>query len=150
MTIQICDKYTTELIEEAGREYFIRTEKATGRQWRWNARPKTTQRVSYVPKNGITVEKLQEAGLKVRVRHFRYAFYPGTKTPILIPSSFRRNSKYAVLPKGGYTHIAIQDANNNYICVSSVCDPRDTFCYNAGVARALERLTETEIAFLGL
>jgi hypothetical protein len=110
---------------------------------------------------GLTVEKLAALGHKVRIRHFRYALYRTQETrkvghdgffeirPIVVPSTFRHDPMYQLLPKGGYTHITIQDKNGKYYCLSSACNEEDSFCYNTGVITALDRLSEKELDELG-
>lgn len=103
---------------------------------------------------GLTVEKLTALGHKVRIRHFRYALYhshwgEGKIKPIVVPSTFRHDPMYTLLPKGGFTHITIQTDKDVYYCLSSACNEEDAFCYNTGVVTALDRLTADDLAALG-
>ena len=107
-----------------------------------------------VSAKGLTIEKLTALGHKVRIRHFRYALYhahwgEGGIKPIVVPSTFRRDPMYTLLPKGGFTHITIQTNRDVYYCLSSSCNEEDSFCYNTGIVTALDRLTEDDLATLG-
>lgn len=139
-----------------------RTHVPSGKQWHWTSRPKERKRF-YRARNGVTVDSLVEDGLKVRVKHFRLARYLGQMEKlkpreshmfearvIVIPASFRKDPMYHVLSRGGYTHISIQSKDGKYICLSSECAEQDTFCYRLGIAKALERLTDTEMELLKL
>lgn len=111
----------------------------------------------YVTQNGVTIDKLKSAGNVVKIKHIRFAKYtrlkshlknnqPTATRTIAIPSTFRKDPNYTVLPKGGYTHITIKTPKDVYICVSSECSPEETFCYRRGITEALDRLTSDEIA----
>ena len=141
---------------------FKRTHLPTNKTWVWSSRGRPVKRMPRA-RNNVTIDLLQEAGHKVRVKHFRLASYLGHNNLlkkkashqfecriIVIPSSFRKDPMYRVLPKGGYTHISIKDKNNKYICVSSECSEDDPFCYAEGVVAALEKLTSTELELLGI
>lgn len=138
---------------------FTRVDATTGESWAWEARKKPTK-TSHTAKNGMTVTKLQTAGNSVRVKHLRWAVYlPQVQTifkrsnecrAIVVPSTFRCDPMYKFLPKGGYTHIVIKSKSGKYICVSSECSDEDSFCYAAGVASALDRLSRLDIKFLGV
>ena len=149
-------RYITVFDEQT--KQFTRTDTSTGRTWSWYGRNRPTA-PKYYAKNGITIEKLQAAGNSVRIKHLRWALYlpqfdvrGHNRRPlgraIVVPSSFRSDPMYVFLPKGGYTHIVIKHKTGNYICVSSECAEDDSFCYAAGVATALDRLTPTEIKLL--
>jgi hypothetical protein len=138
-------------------------ELSSDRTWTWKVKPRP-KKAKCSPKNGVSIQKIADAGHKVRVRHFRWAYYLGTMErasgrntgvsfkprPIVIPSSFRRDPLYSLLPKGGYTHITIRTKDDEYVCLSSECSPIDPFCYTTGVEKALERLTHYELEYLGL
>lgn len=141
---------------------FKRTHLPSNKTWVWTSRERPAKRIPRA-RNKVTIELLQEAGHKVRVKHFRLATYLGQNElvrkkeahkfefrVIVIPSSFRKDVMYRILPKGGYTHISIKNKDNKYICVSSECSEEDPFSYAAGVASALERLTRTELELLGI
>jgi len=148
-------EYTVVFDEQ--RQKYIKTETATGRTWEWSARKRPTK-PTYASKNGVTVESLQVAGNSVRVKHLRWSLYLpqfnvwGNRNhqgrAIVVPSTFRKDPMYVFLPKGGYTHVVIKHKSGNYICVSSECAEDDTFCYSAGVAAALDRLSAAEIKLL--
>jgi len=153
-----CDisRYTTEYHEVS--DTFIKTDHLNHKMWAWKARPKPVKPV-FAAKNGLTIQQLQEAGNSVRVKHLRWALYlPLYDVPrnsrniasraLVVPSTFRSDPMYIFLPKGGYTHLVIKHKSGRYICVSSECSEDDTFCYAAGVATALDRLTSTEINLL--
>ena len=132
---------------------FTRVDK-DGCSWTWRARPRPTKPV-LVAKNGLTIQKLQEAGNSVRVKHLRWAMYwphydkrRYLGRALVVPSTFRGDPSYKFLPKGGYTHVVIKDKAGNYVCVSSECAEDDTFCYAAGVAAALDRLDAAHIGML--
>jgi len=137
-------------------------EKDTGKVWKWIAKPRP-RGPRCNPSNGVTIEKLQQAGHSVRIRHLRWAHYIGINEfahkkaqyithPICVPSTFRKDPLYNFLPKGGYTHIVIKPKSSidKYICLSSECSKDDPFCYALGVEKALERLTSFELGYLGL
>jgi hypothetical protein len=143
-----------------------KTEMASGRTWTWTPKPRPSK-AKCSPKNGVSIQAIAEAGHKVRVRHLRWAYYLGTNErtqmlrsnrekrvynyrPIVVPSSFRRDPLYVLLPKGGYTHITIKTKENKYICLSSECATNDPFCYTTGVEKALERMTRDEVRYLGI
>jgi len=133
----------------------------TGASWTYPSRPKA-QTVSHVARNGVSVAKLQAAGHNVRVKHLRWAIYWGQNSllinrkkdssyrTIVVPSTFRKDPNYMLLPKGGYTHVVIKTPEGEYVCVSSECAVEDPFCYNAGVATALERLSKEDIKKLNV
>jgi hypothetical protein len=141
-----------------------KTEFASGRTWSWVPKPRP-KKAKCSPRNDASIQKIADAGHKVRVRHLRWAYYLGigekTRTArgkvtdysnraIVVPSSFRRDPLYVFLPKGGYTHITIKTKDNNYLCLSSECSTKDPFCYATGVEKALERLTNDELRYLGI
>jgi hypothetical protein len=133
----------------------VKTELATGNTWEYLSRPKPTT-PDNTPANGVTVEVLQNAGHNVRVKHLRWALYWAhdplrhnkqgmVSRMMIVPSTFRKDPNYMLLPKGGFTHVVIKKKDNSYVCVSSECSSDDPFCYSAGVARALERLSPRDI-----
>jgi hypothetical protein len=160
--------YTTTYDEQTNS--FTRVHK-DGCSWTWRARPKPVKPV-FAAKNGLTIQKLQEAGNSVRVKHLRWALYlplydvyrksinrnssarldaPHSyiaSRALVVPSTFRSDPMYIFLPKGGYTHLVIKHKSGRYICVSSECSEDDPFCYAAGIAVALDRLTPSEINLL--
>lgn len=149
--------YITTFNEQTQR--FRKTDTLSGRWWEWSGRGKRNAPVQNKAKNGITIEKLQAAGNSVRVKHLRWALYlpqfdvqsygrRAVGRAIVVPSAFRGDPMYSFLPKGGYTHVVIKHKSGNYVCVSSECAEDDTFCYSAGVATALDRLTDLEIGLL--
>ena len=132
-----------------------KTDLATGNTWEYLSRAKG-EKPNHKASNGVTVEALQQAGNNVRVKHLRWAIYwvhdPVLKNGkgevsrvMIVPSTFRKDPNYMLLPKGGFTHVVIKKANGDYVCVSSECSQDDPFCYNAGVARALERLRPSQV-----
>lgn len=134
----------------------------TGETWDYFPRPRIFA-PEYSANNGVTVDQLIAAGNKVRVKHLRYALYMGLNEKlvnkknydfelreIVVPSTFRKDPMYTLLPKGGYTHVVIQHKSGKYICVSSACAKEEPFCYAAGVATALDRLSKTDMQFLGV
>jgi hypothetical protein len=138
------NRYTTT--EEDG--FFKKTDHETGRVYQWRKRKKPV-RVTHRAHTGVTLDQLTELGHKVRIKHFRYAEYrrmPGVL--LIVPAVFRHDPNYRLLHKGGYTHITIRAASGEYICVSSACSPLDSFSYSAGIARALERLSDPDLALL--
>lgn len=153
--------YSWKMDESTG--MVTKTENSTGETWSWQhkARP---AKAKCEASNGITVQKIQEAGNKVRVRHLRWAYYMSNadllkysrrmltliRRKIVVPSSFRRDPLYRLLPKGGYTHVTIKTSAGGYVCLSSECSEEDPFCYVKGVEKALERLSDVEIAYIGL
>ena len=150
-------RYTTSFDERI--KLFTRVDNHTGETWAWYAREKPKQ-IVHTAKNGVTVAKLQAAGNNVRVKHLRWALYlpsttaysrrQATSRAIVVPSTFRSDPMYAFLPKGGYTHVVIKHPSGKYICTSSECSEEDSFCYAAGVASALGRLTVLERGLLGV
>ncbi len=141
-----------------------KTELASDRTWTWVPKPRPSK-AKCSPKNGVSIQAIADAGHKVRVRHLRWAYYLGigertrnmrntgkdyANRAIVVPSSFRRDPLYLLLPKGGYTHITIKTKDNNYVCLSSECAINDPFCYTTGVEKALERLTDDELRYLGI
>lgn len=113
----------------------------------------------YATKNGVTIDRLKAAGHVVKIKHIRFATYarlkhhlknnqPNSTRTIAIPSTFRKDPSYTVLPKGGYTHITIKTPTEEYFCVSSECSLDETFCYRRGIVEALDRLTNDEIDVL--
>jgi hypothetical protein len=140
-----------------------KTDEFNQKSWSWPLReyPRQQQKNKIVASNGVTIEKIANKGLKVRVRHFRYALYspykplkvknkPPLIKELVVPSSFRKNKNYVLSPKGGYTHITIQLAKKKYLCYSSECAKDETFCYNVGVATALSRMDRETMVELGL
>ena len=132
-----------------------KTDVVTGNSWSYPSRPKPGKLVSPT-KNGVTVEKLQAAGHKVRVKHMRWAVYlrqryvgPGLRL-MAVPSTFRKNPNYFFAAKGGYTHVVIQRPSGEYVCVSSECAQDDPFSYAVGVSTALDRLLPSELEYLGV
>ena len=155
------EQYTVTF-DDAGK-VVTKKDNISGQEWSWPFREKNNQpqKNKIVAPNGITIEKIANKGYKVRVRHFRYALYEShrplkvkNKTSvhnvIVVPSSFRRNKMYTLLPKGGFTHITIQLAAKKYLCYSSACAEDEPFCYNVGVATALARMDKETIDTLGL
>lgn len=139
-----------------------KTDVTTGEEWNYMSRPRQGK-ASFTASSGITVDKLTAAGNSVRVKHLRYAVYHGLNEKlinkkdydfqlrkIVVPSTFRRDTMYALLPKGGFTHVVIKHSSGKYICVSSECSEEDPFCYSKGVATALERLTKLDMELLGV
>jgi hypothetical protein len=128
------------------------------KSWMWHNKPVSTpKRRNRVPKHGLTIERLVELGHKVRVKHLRYAVYrrlgyEGLPLKdiryIVIPTSFRKDRDYMLMPFGGFTHISIKTPAGEYFCLSSECSPSDNFCYKDGVCEALNRLQPHEIAVL--
>jgi hypothetical protein len=155
MTTATNSSYTYEFNELNG--LMTKTEVETGNTWMYPARPKPEKPV-FKAKNGVTVESIQQAGHSVRVKHLRWALYvPHVLTmgykairTIVVPSTFRKDSNYVFDSHGGYTHVVIKKKDGKYLCVSSECAPSDPFCYAAGVAAALDRLTSDEIRSLEL
>ena len=149
-------------IDEAT-DVVTKQELASGRTWSWKVKPRP-KKTKCSPSNKISIQKIADAGHKVRVRHFRWAYYLGTlervtarklasnfkPRPIVVPSSFRKDPLYSLLPRGGYTHITIKTKDDKYVCLSSECSPHDPFCYAKGVEKALERLSHYELEYLGL
>ena len=152
-------EYTTTFDENI--KLFTRTHNASGVKWAWYARERP-KRTTPVARNGMTIAKLQQAGNSVRVKHLRWALYlPHYRTwarssghpeakKIVVPSSLRQDPMYVFLPKGGYTHIIIKNPEGKYICLSSECSDKDSFCYASGVAAALDRMTPLEMSLLGV
>ena len=137
-----------------------KTDTANGNTWVYASRPKIVKEPAEA-RNGVTVDKLIAAGHNVRVKHLRYALYWGqsflrknrssnSTRVMVVPSTFRHDPEYFLLPKGGFTHIVIKRPSGEYTCVSSECSPEDPFCYNTGVCAALERLTGRDLIALGL
>lgn len=128
---------------------------------RWEKKPKKNNVPKYETKNGVTIDKLKALGHVVKIKHIRWATYDRIKTClknrvgsfvriIPIPSTFRKDSHYHVLPKGGSTHITIKTKDDNYVCVSSDCSMDETFCYRRGITEALDRLDSLDLSLLGL
>jgi hypothetical protein len=150
---------------DAGTNEVTKLEKDTGKVWKWISKPRP-KGPRCNPSNGVTIEKLQKAGHSVRIKHFRWAMYLALNEhtskkgrafnfeshAICVPSTFRKDPLYRLLPKGGYTHIVIKPKSSvdKYICLSSECSKDDPFCYALGVEKALERLTSFELGYLGL
>jgi hypothetical protein len=141
---------------------FTRENTKEARTYHWQGRGKPKKPV-FTAKNGVTIAMLEAAGHKLRVRHLRWALYLGqSERPrkrlshdfelraICVPSTFRKDPMYSLLPKGGYSHISIKTPEGKYICVSSECSEEDPFCYQLGTVKALERLTKQDIELLGL
>jgi hypothetical protein len=139
-----------------------RLDTVSGETWEYFPRPKIVAE-EYMAKNGVTVDSLIAAGNKVRVKHLRYALYMGLNEKlvnkkrrdyelreIVVPSTFRKDPMYTLLPKGGYTHVVIQHSSGKYVCVSSACSKEEPFCYARGVATALDRLSKFEMSVLGV
>lgn len=140
-----------------------KTDPDTGNSWLYPSRPKQSSPVCKA-KNGVTIKDIQDAGFSVRVKHLRYAWYmphllakkhvryiPVNEIRLMVvPSTFRKDINYTFVPHGGFTHIVIKTQDGEYICVSSECAPDDPFCYAAGVASALDRLTRADRLVLGL
>lgn len=153
--------YKTYLDSATG--LFTRVHEESGRTFVWVARKKRTKPV-FKARNGVTIELLEKAGHKIRVKHFRWAVYLGLNErpikgrfssthdyemrAICVPSTYRKDPMYRLLPKGGYSHISIKTPEGKYICVSSECSESDPFCYLLGTAKALERLTAADLALL--
>lgn len=123
--------------------------------------PKKSNVPVYKTKNGVTIELLKDLGHVVKIKHIRWAMYSQLKPhlknnqhdsfrAIAIPSTFRKDSNYLVLPKGGFTHITIKTPKEEYFCVSSECAMEETFCYRRGICEALDRLEEEALSKLGL
>jgi hypothetical protein len=138
---------------------FVKTEKVTGKSWTWPYKDRPSRKTQLVSSNGVTLDKITAAGFKVRIRHFRYAVYNPQNSSIglyvglreiVVPSTFRHSPYYKLCPKGGFTHITIQMADQDYICLSSECSKKDPFCYNTGIATALSRLSNHDLNRLGL
>ncbi len=159
MSKKNCELYTWEYNEVLGT--VTKTEIATGNNWVWVPKPRPSKAVC-APNNHISVAQLAEAGNKVRVRHFRWAYYlphgeymikkdgETYHRLIVVPSSYRRDPAYALYPKGGYTHITAKTKTGDYVCASSDCSIEDAFCYRKGVEKALERLSSYDLAILGI
>lgn len=143
-------------------ERFTRTHKESGRTFAWYARERPKKPV-FKANNGVTVQIIEDAGHEIRVKHLRWALYIGQTErarrgrqyeyelhPICVPSTFRKDPMYKLLPKGGYTHISIKTPEGRYICVSSECSEEDPFCYQLGTVKALERLSREDIQLLQL
>lgn len=133
-----------------------KTDVVTGNSWSYLSRSAPRKPV-FAAKNGITVEQLQSVGHNVRVKHIRWAMYAphmgshtGRQSVMAVPSTFRKDYNYLFFPKGGFTHVVIKKSDGGYVCVSSECSIDDPFCYAAGVAAALDRLTDEDIDSLGL
>jgi len=129
-----------------------KTDVETGNSWSYPSRS-APRKPAFSAKNGITVAQLQEAGHNVRVKHMRWAMYTphrGRQSVMAVPSTFRKDYNYLFFPKGGFTHVVIKKSDGGYICVSGECSIDDPFCYAAGVAAALDRLTALDIASLRL
>lgn len=140
---------------------FIKTDKISGKSWKWPYKDRLSRKNPTVSSNGVTLQKLAKANYKVRIRHFRYASYnPGdsfnfrelfkTAREIIVPSTFRNSPYYKLAPKGGFTHITIRVSDKDYICLSSECSKKDPFCYNTGIAVALSRISGHDLARLSL
>jgi len=102
----------------------------------------------YATHNGLTIEKLRKAGLKVSVSHIRYTQQDGVKPLIPVPSYLRKVAEFT--PFGGATHICIvlPTSDSVPICVSSVCHIDDCFDYKMGVKIALDQFTQEEADLL--
>lgn len=156
------DEYTWSFDEDA--QEVTKKHIISGKTWTWTARARP-KGPKCNPSNGATIQKLQDAGHSVRIRHLRWARYAALNDVrkknkreleydsrvICVPSTFRKDPLFAFLPKGGYTHIVIKPkGSDKYICLSSECSKNDPFCYALGVEKALERLTSFELGYLGL
>lgn len=139
----------------------LKTDELTGTGYSWEPRVRKV-RLKRKASNGVTIESLEQAGHKVRIKHFRWATYEefryvpdkrdpasGTARGIVVPSVFRKDPAYTLAPNGGYTHIVITHGKSGKVfCVSSECSQEDPFCYSKGVAAAFERLSAEDISHL--
>ena len=143
-------------------QLFTRTHAESFRTFSWYARDRPGKPV-FLAKNGVTIDMLEAVGHKLRVKHFRWALYLGQNErpkkgkahdyelrAICVPSTFRKDPMYRLLPKGGYSHISIKTPEGKYICVSSECSEEDPFCYQLGMVKALERLSERDLELLNV
>jgi hypothetical protein len=124
------------------------------------SKPKKSNVPVYQTNNGVTLDLLKSKGHIVKIKHIRWAIYtqlqqhlrnnqPVSMRAIAIPSTFRKDENYLVLPKGGFTHITIKTKDNQYFCVSSECSSEETFCYRRGICEALNRLSKYDLQTLG-
>ena len=156
------EKYTTEHLGDG--VYVRKMLDGSGREWTWKSLSDFRKKSTFSASNGVTMKMLQEAGHSVRVKHLRWAIYMGlgertagrsakaqkVLRAIVVPSTFRKDPMYTLLPKGGFTHISIKTPEGKYICLSSECSDNDPFCYQQGMAKALERLSRYDINLLKL
>lgn len=141
-------KYTYEY--NPSNNIVTKTDTTTGNTWEYLSRSAPIKPV-FAAKNGATVDAIHNAGHSVRVKHLRWAIYRGFPNRMMVvPSTFRKDPNYVFLPKGGYTHVVVKHEDGQYLCVSSECSLDDPFCYAAGVATALDRLSSAELRWLGL
>ena len=99
------ERYTTTLNPETG--MWLRVDNEAGKSWSWKAKSKPAK-PTYIPSNGVTLEKLQKAGNRVHVMHSRWAEYrtfgkgvdklKGKSEqyvrPVIVPATFKRSGKY--------------------------------------------------------
>ncbi len=93
----------------------------------------------------LTVEKVQRAGFRVYIQHYRYALNTdSSKDNIVlvplhkIPKDLRIGG--TIRAKGGKTEVEIVDKSSNFsMLASAVCSPVDPYVKNDGIRLALTR-----------
>ncbi len=103
------------------------------------ARIAAATKARYATRTGITVHSLRQSGVTVVISHIRYA------DGMPVPSYMRKSFSFS--PRGGATHITLEK-NGNEFTVSSVCHDTDSFDYKLGVTKALNLLTDEDLALL--
>jgi hypothetical protein len=106
------------------------------------AEQKASRKEKYKTTNGLTVYKLRQAGVTVKVTHIRYCDLPGVNTLTPVPSYLR--GLYDFTPKGGATHIKLTNLMGETIALTSVCHHIDSFDYKMGVKIALDQILQHE------
>ena len=105
------------------------------------------KRIKYTSDNGLTIEKLQNAGFSVKVVHVRYMKLDGVPVPVPVPVFLRDVVSFAA--RGGATHILVEDTDSGeYVVASSICHERDNFDYKFGVKLALEQFSKDEASHI--
>lgn len=113
----------------------------------------------YKTKNGLTIDKLIQAGNTVRVSHIRYMEIPGTRvvghiweddvkvpvyedfiTRVPVPTFLRGHCEFTA--KGGSTYVVITTPEGDIISRDSHCHELDSFDYKLGVKNCLDQIKQ--------
>ena len=95
----------------------------------------------YKTSNGLTVHKLRQAGVEVKVTHIRYT---EMSNGLLVPVPSYLRKQFDFHPRGGATHVTLKSPDGSWLGVSSVCNQSDSFDYKLGIKIALDCITNDE------
>lgn len=86
-------------------------------------------------------QTLRQNGVKVSVKHFRYAYKDGIYGLYHI-TNLNHKDFYNIQTRGGETHVRLTFPNHIDHEAVSICSKSDAFCKRTGVAIAVDRINK--------